>query len=384
MPPSAAQSASLVLIHGEDDLGVQQRARALFQEWSAELGGMDHETIDATAANAGAALTAIGKLREALQTLPFFGSGKAVWFKDCNFLADDRTSASAAVTGALVELAQELKAFPWDKIRLIISAGKVDKRKTFYKTVEKIGAVEVFASWSLEDKNWADKCELAAVTLLRERKKEATGEALALLVTFVGPNPRLLASETEKLSLFVGERARIEVRDVETVVTRQKQARAFALGDALGDRNLPVALKRLDEELWELQFDKKRSEIGLLYGLITKVRAMLFAKELLRLGWVKAGGEYYPFKAALEKIPVERLPKTKQFNPLALNPFVLYRAAQQCVHYSAAELARAMDHLLECNLRLVGSQLDEALLLQQTLVRIIGGAPPAPAGAARR
>lgn len=384
MPPAAAQSAPLVLVHGDDDLSVQQRARALFQQWSAELGGMDHETIDATAANGGAALQAIGKLREALQTLPFFGSGKAVWFKDCNFLADDRTSGSAAVTEALVELAQELKSFPWDKVRLVISAGKVDKRKTFYKTVEKTGAVEQFASWSLDDKDWAFKCEQAATALLRERRQDVSEEALALLVTFVGPNPRLLASEVEKLSLYVGARARVEAADVEAVVTRQKQARAFALGDALGDRNLPSALKCLDEELWEMQFDKQRSEIGLLYGLISKVRAMLFAKELLRLGHIKAGGEYFRFKSALEKVPGDNLPKTKQFNPLALNPFVLFRAAQQSARYTQAELVRAMDLLLECNLRLVGSSLDEVLLLQQTLVRIIGGATPASGGAAKR
>jgi DNA polymerase III subunit delta len=384
MPPAATKSAPFILVHGDDELGVQQRARALFQQWSAELGGMDHETIEATASNAGAALQAIGKLREALQTLPFFGSGKAIWFKDCNFLADDRTSASAAVTEALVELAQELKAFPWDKVRLVLSAGKVDKRKTFYKTAEKIGSVEVCAGWSSDDREWTGKSELAATTLLRERKKEAEEEALALLVTFVGPNPRLLASEVEKLCLFVGDRARIESRDVEAVVTRQKQARAFALGDALGDRNLPAALKCLDEELWEMQFDKQRSEIGLLYGLISKVRAMLFAKELLRLGWVKSTTEYYRFKSALEGVPADKLPKTRQFNPLALNPFVLFRAAQQCARYSQAELARAMDLLLECNLRLVSSQIDEALLLQQTLVRIIGGAPPALAGSAAR
>jgi DNA polymerase III delta subunit len=381
MPPAAAQSAPLVLVCGEDDLGVQQRARALFQQWSGELGGMDHEIIDAAVPNAGAALQAIGKLREALQTLPFFGSGKAVWFKDCNFLADDRTSTSAAVTEALAELAQELKAFSWDKVRLVISAGKVDKRKTFYKTIEKAGRVENLAGWSLEDKDWVVRCEQAAGALLRERGKEISDEALALLVSFIGPHPRLLASEVEKLSLYAGARARLEAADVEAVVTRQKQARAFALGDALGDRNLPAALKCLDEELWEMQFDKQRSEIGLLYGLISKVRAMLFAKELLRLGFIKAGGEYFRFKSALEKIPADKLPKTRQFNPLALNPFVLFRAAQHCARYTQAELVRAMDLLLECNLRLVSSQLDQTLLLQQTLVRIIGGAPPAAAGA---
>ena len=47
---------------------------------------------------------------------------------------------------------------------------------------------------------------------------------------------------------------------------------------------MPRLLRCLDEEMWAMQFDKKSSEIGLLYGLISKVRAMLFAKELVREG----------------------------------------------------------------------------------------------------
>src|SRR5688572_7553683 len=47
MPAPAAVSTPLVLIHGDDDFAVKQRARQLYQQWSTELGGMDHEIIDA-------------------------------------------------------------------------------------------------------------------------------------------------------------------------------------------------------------------------------------------------------------------------------------------------------------------------------------------------
>src|SRR2546422_1721020 len=113
--PSASTTPSgpVCLIHGADDFAVKQRARQIHQEWSADLGGMDHEIIDAQVANSGEALKAIGRLREALQTLPFFGSGKAVWFQNCSFLGDDRTGASQAVSETLAELARELKEFAW-------------------------------------------------------------------------------------------------------------------------------------------------------------------------------------------------------------------------------------------------------------------------------
>src|SRR4051812_40937211 len=98
MPPAAKSAAPVLLVFGDDEFAVKQRARQIYQQWIEELGGMDHEIIDATVSNSSDALKALGKLREALQTLPFFGGGKAIWLKDCNFLGDERAASSAAVT----------------------------------------------------------------------------------------------------------------------------------------------------------------------------------------------------------------------------------------------------------------------------------------------
>ena len=372
MPAASAPSRKpVILVWGDDDFAVKQRARQIFQEWSAEIGGFDHEIIDAAVSHGGEALAALSRLREALQTLPFFGRGKVIWFQNCSFLGDDRTASSSAVTENLAALAQELKSFPWGDVRLLISSGKVDKRKTFYKTIEKLGSVEAFAGWSPEDKNWASEAESAAARQLRSLKKEASDAVLARLLEYVGPNRRQLHSEVEKLALFVGNRPEIELRDVDAVVSRNKHSRAFALADALGARDLGRLLRTLDEELWETRRDSKKSEIGLLYGLISKLRVMLFLKEMIRQNWLKADADYGRFKAQLERVPAESLPQDRRFNPLAMHPFMLFQALGHTRHYSLAELIRAMDLLLECNQRLISSSLDEALILQQTLVKIV-------------
>ena len=332
---------------------------------------MDHEIIDAQVSNGGEALKSLSKLREGLNTLPFFGGGKVVWLQNCSFLGDDRTSASQAVTETLAELAAELKSFKWGNVRLLISATKVDKRKTFYKTLEKIGEVESFAALSMDDKDWASKAEDHALKQLSALKKSIGDEALGELVSNVGPNLRQLTSEVEKLALYVGARSQINVDDVNAIVTRNKQARAFALGDALGDRDLPRLLRCLDEEMWEMKFNNQKSEIGLLYGLISKVRALIFLKEMLREKWIQPEGDYNRFKAQLERIPKDKLPEDKRFNPLALNPFVLFKALPHSRRYSCDELVRAMELLLQCNQRLISSSLDEKLVLQQTLVEIV-------------
>ena len=119
----AAVPPPVLLVCGEDDFNVKQRARHVFGKWSEELGGMDHEIIDAQVSNGGEALKSLSKLREALNTLPFFGGGKVVWLQNCSFLGDDRTATSQAVTEALADLSAELKTFQWQTVRLLISAG---------------------------------------------------------------------------------------------------------------------------------------------------------------------------------------------------------------------------------------------------------------------
>ena len=224
---SAAKSlSSLALICGDDDFAVKQRAKQIYQQWSAELGGMDHETIDASVSNSGDALNAILKLREALQTLPFFGTGKVVWLRDCNFLGDERTASSQAVTETLGELAEELKRFVWQNVRLLISAGKVDKRKTFFKTLDKIGTVENFAGLSADDKDWVERAEVTARMAVHARQKEISEEALAELVSRTGPHPRQLENEIEKLCLFAGDRKKIEAADVFTICSQKIKRRA--------------------------------------------------------------------------------------------------------------------------------------------------------------
>ena len=377
---SANPAAPVVLVCGDDDFTVKQRAKALYDQWCGELGGMDHEVVDAVAANTGDALGKLNKLRAALDTLPFFGGAKAVWFRDCNFLGEDRTASSAAVTAALTEFAEMLKGFKWDGVRLLISAGKPDKRRSFYKTLEKLGTVESIVALSADDKEWAGRAETEVLRLVRAAGKDISDDALGELVMRVGPNLRALASETEKLLLYVGDRAEVALTDVRTLTTRQKLAQAFALGEALGDRDLGKLMRVLDQELWEIRtgVDKKKSEIGLLYGLISKVRGMLMLKDLANTGVLKPVRDYNAFKTQMDHVSRsagEGMPDDKRFNPLAGHPFVVFKTFNQSANYELPELVRAMDLLLGANVKLVSSGLDDAMVLQQALVDIVGLKP---------
>ena len=98
---------------------------------------------------------------------------------------------------------------------------------------------------------------------------------------------------------------------------------------------------------------------------------MIFLKEMVRAGLIKAGVDYAKFKSQLEKLPEGTFPADKKYNPAGMHPFVLFNSMGHAQKYTTDELVRAMGLLLECNLKMVSSSLDEALVLQQTLVKII-------------
>jgi len=379
MLPSDGSTGPLVLVCGDDEFSVRQRARQLWEQWCAGSSGMDDEVIEAGAGTVDEALQRLARLREAMQTLPFFGGPKRIWFRDCTFFGEDRTSQTAAVTTALAEFAEELKTFRWDGVRLLLSSGRPDKRRIFFKALDKLGTVEEFVSLA-DDRDWADRVETEAVRQFKAAGKRAAPDALTELVGRVGPNLRLLASEVEKLVVHAGDRAEITLGDVELLTPLQKLAAGFALGDAVGRRDLAKALRVLDEELWTIRagIDKKRSEIGLVYGLISKVRLLLLMKEIRRMGLVRPSRDFSAFKAQLAKIPEGRLPADKRYNPFLGNAYPAFQALSQCEAWESGELVRAMEVLLEANIRLVTSGLDESVVLQQALMeclaRPVGGA----------
>jgi hypothetical protein len=77
--------------------------------------------------------------------------------------------------------------------------------------------------------------------------KEISDEALAELISRVGPHARQLDNGREGLAMWANGRIGPDVWH-DLLATKP---RAFALGDALGTGTAPVAAA-LDEELWEV------------------------------------------------------------------------------------------------------------------------------------
>ncbi|MGC8744317.1 MAG: DNA polymerase III subunit delta [Verrucomicrobiia bacterium] len=358
----------LVLIYGSDDFLVRNRARAIYNKWVEKSNSIDCEVIEGNVENQEAAQKSISKLIESLNTPPFFGGMRVVWLKDCNFLANSSQVSGEKLRNRIDDLARTIKEIKLQDARLLISAQDVDKRRSIFKVISEKGKVEYYEALSLQDPDWEQKAVDYILQIFEQNNKKVSQSVLTEIVNRIGPDLAILNSEAEKLIIYTKDRDRVTIDDVNAVCSNNVLARAFAVADALGRRDLPAALKHLDEEFWSMQFDREKSEIGILYGIISKVRALLVAKELVQERIIKSTSNYPAFKSAFESSGI------KTISNLKIHPFVLYKACEESRNFTRDELVNAMQLLLKCNLELVTTQQDKKRLIQQTLIKILSKA----------
>src|SRR5205807_9982880 len=97
------------------------------------------------------------------------------------------------------------------------------------------------------------------------------------LVDALGGDMMLVSNELEKLILFVGEKKRITLGDVETMVLAAKQRSLYELTEAISAKDRVKALEVLDAIL--STGDGEDAAIGHLYMLAKTFRQMLIIAE---------------------------------------------------------------------------------------------------------
>jgi DNA polymerase-3 subunit delta len=102
-------------------------------------------------------------------------------------------------------------------------------------------------------------------------------DAARELVDSLGGDMMMIANELEKLVLYVGEKKRITLGDVETMVLAAKQRSLYELTDAISSKNRTKALEVLEAML--SSGDGDEAAIGHLYMLAKTFRQMLVISE---------------------------------------------------------------------------------------------------------
>jgi DNA polymerase-3 subunit delta len=185
----------------------------------------------------------------------------------------------------------------------------------------------------------------------------------------VAPDLREIANELEKLSIYIGKRSAISAADVRAICCASRLAVIWELTDALGARQVARAITALENLL-----ASGEQPVGVLMMLVAQFRLMLLAKDLMQrklIGVREGGGGNFEFVKTFERLPKDataHFPRTKEDK--LPNAWRLYRCALAARNFSIEELSGAMDLLLETNLQLVSTQLDERLVLEEAVAKI--------------
>ena len=364
-----AESASRVhAVVGSDESEVKRVAAELAAKLTPpDAGEFGVEVIDACADNVDQAVSRIRSTIEALQTLPFFGGAKLVWFKSANCLGDSVIGRSAGVQGALEELGDLLDAGLAPDVTLLISATETDKRRSFYKTLAKRAEVQVIDRLDSSRAGWEEEATEIVRRRAKSRGLQFEDEALDLFVLLTGGDTRQIENELEKIDLYSGRDRQVSVERVRELVPLSRAGVIFELSNALAACDLQRALMLVKRLL-----DQGETAIGiLLVAILPTIRNLLLAKDLMERHRIPRPHAPFGFISALNRLPpeaTEHLPRKKDGS---INGYALGIAAQQAHRFQTKKLIDGLEACLEGNLRLVSTQLDHELILTEIVVKLL-------------
>jgi DNA polymerase III subunit delta len=364
-----AASANIYAVLGSDEAEVKRVAAELASNLTPPgTGDFGLEVVDGAADNADQAEARVRSAVEALQTLPFFGSTKAVWLKNVNFLGDDQKARSAAVQSALEELAELIDSGFGPGITLLISATDVDKRRSFYKTLLKQAEVQVFDRLDSSRGGWEEEALEMVQQRAKKRKLKFDDDALDLFVLLTGGDTRQIDNELEKIDTFLGKDRAVNAELVRELVPLSRAGVIFELGNALAARDLQLSLKLVRRLL-----DQGESAIGiLLVAIVPTIRNLLLAKDLMERYRMPRPHSPFQFISAINRLPTEATDHLPRKKDGSINAYALGIAAQQAGRFETDQLIEAMRDCLAANIQLVTTQLDHELILTEVVVKLLG------------
>jgi DNA polymerase-3 subunit delta len=173
-----------------------------------------------------------------------------------------------------------------------------------------------------------------AEEILAPLGKKIAPEAARLLVSRAGGEARVLAGELEKLASYVGDRARIESKDVLDLVPQTAGEDYFALNNALEGRDAKGLLLAIDDEL-----ELGAPTLKILAGLAAGFRGLLVTRAQLAEQGVQKGMSFQEFE---RRVFPKLAEADKRAGRKAPHPFRAFKRAEASLRYKRTELAEAL------------------------------------------
>lgn len=367
-PKSSPKSSNFFAIVGSDEGMVREKALHLHNELTGGVDdGFTHETIDGIADNSDSAYDICSSTIQSLLTIPMFGGDKVVWLRNANFLGDNVTGRSQRTESGVEALRATLEKGLPDGVKFLLTAQGIDKRRGFWKFIEKTAAVQTYDRIDTSRDDWQDQVAQLVEKRAYELGLRFEAEALELFVLLAGEQSQQIGNELEKLDLYLGpERREVTEDDVRKMVPLSRAAVVFEIGKAIQKGDAVRAIELVDQQL-----EADESAIGIMRAsIIPTIRNLFMAKLIIEKLNVSAGN-YNSFSGALNRLPASDrawLPQKKDGS--GVNVFPVFLAAGGAQNFELGGLRHVLEATLKADQALVTTGLDHRLILHRLIAEI--------------
>ena len=155
-----------------------------------------------------------------------------------------------------------------DSVCLILLSPKISMPTKFYKTLDQIATTVEF------NKLWENRVADWISNRVRQQGKKIEKDAVRILQDSAGTDLADLASEIEKLLIYVGDRETITASDVQAAVGLSRTHTVFQLIDSIGEKNCSQSLLILNNLA---QSGEKPG--GMIYWLTSHLERLILTKD---------------------------------------------------------------------------------------------------------
>ncbi len=204
-----------------------------------------------------------------------------------------------------------------------------------------------------------------ALQTLGEIGKTIEPKALEALFERIGFHPVAVVMEVEKLALFIDERERITMADLEQLVGRTREDAIFELTEAFGRKDTARTMIILNHLL-----EDGIHELAIIASVRNYLRRMLIFRALQQLD-----SPLWQQRMNANDFQNNYLPALKNSGAwpdlLKGHPYALFMSFSKAAEFSVTTLKHSLGLLLEAEFRLKSSPLPRSIVLEELLISLI-------------
>ncbi|KMK75932.1 DNA polymerase III subunit delta [Alkalihalobacillus pseudalcaliphilus] len=280
--------------------------------------------------------TPIEQIIEEAETVSFFGGRKLVIIRDFYAVTSQKVESRLEHNFDVLERYMQN---PLSETIVVIQAPyeKLDERKKLTKLLKK--EAQIVEANPLDEQSlhsWIDE-------QMKERQVKISTEVKNTLIERIGTNLLMLASEVEKLCLYVGEGGEIATEHVETLVARTLEQDIFALIDFAITKQTDRALVIYHDLLRQ-----KEEPLKILALLTRQFRIYYQLKELHQRGYSQK----------------------EMASQLKLHPYVVKLTVQKLHHFNKGKLYQLIELAADTDYAIKTGKMEKVFAVELLILKL--------------